>query len=123
MMRIGELTDDERFALIALAKLVVRADHDLSHEEADELRKIAAEMGAELFLQTTREAQQRFKSVTDVKLQAERVLRPDARRLIFDYLYELASPGNVVEEERKVLRWLAGLWQLGDDRLNGSERP
>ncbi len=111
-MRITDLSKVERVALIGWSKQIIRADKEFSDEEADELKKLATEMGSELFKEAVKEASDRLKSLEDLKAIAAEVKSQEARELIFSVLYDLAVPGTIVAEEAKVLQWLAREWNV-----------
>lgn len=111
-MTLDDLTDDERLALVALLKLVVRADHELSEGEVRELKHVAQEMGEERWKHAVARASERFRTHKDVSQFAETIMRPEARRLIYKLLVRAAKPDRIVPEEASVLFWLAKLWRL-----------
>lgn len=111
-MRISDLNKEERLALIGWSKLIIRADKEFSNEEAEELKKLAMEMGSALFNEGVAEAREQLKSVDDLKALAEKITSQEARELIFSILYDLAVPGTIVESEAKVLQWLAKTWNV-----------
>ncbi len=80
-------------------------------EEA-EILVLAQEMGSEVFKETVKEAGERLNSVDDLKKLAESITSQEARELIFSALYDIAVPGTIVEEEAKVLQWLANAWNV-----------
>lgn len=109
-MEISDLNKEERLALIGWAKLVIRADRDFSDEEADELKKLANQLGPDNWKEGVEEAAQRLQTANDLKKLAVEIERQEARELIFSVLYDLAVPGTIVEQEAKVLHWLAKTW-------------
>ncbi len=109
-MRITDLNKEERLALIGWSKLIIRADKEFSDEEADELKKLAQEMGTALFKEAVAEAKETLKTIDDLKALAEKITSQEARELIFSVLYDIAVPGTIVDEEAKVLQWLAKTW-------------
>ncbi|MCA9672824.1 MAG: hypothetical protein KC503_44835 [Myxococcales bacterium] len=111
-MLISELNQEERYALLGLLKLIVRADHQLSSGETDQLRRIAKLMGEELFLDTTRAAHEMFKKTSDIKRYSEKITRHEARALLYDLSREAAEVGGISPEEGHELNWLAKLWDL-----------
>ena len=111
-MRISDLNKEERLALIGWSKLIIRADKVYSNEEADELKKLAIEMGTELFRETVAEAKETLRGVEDLKTLAKKITSQEARELIFSVLYDIAVPGTIVEAEAKVLQWLAKTWDV-----------
>lgn len=114
-LSIMDLDENEELALIALAKLVVRADHDFSAEEAAQLQRVADRLGKERFSKATARAQKAFKKSSDVQAFALTIERIAARVLIYELLYEVALAGDIVVDEARVLRWLAKSWGLKVD--------
>ena len=111
-MEINELNRDERVALLGLLKLMIQADREMSAEEGQELNRIAAQMGPEVWKETKKEAMEQLRSADDIRQQAGRVTRQPARELIYDLVFDMALPGAVVDEEKKELDWLVQLWEL-----------
>lgn len=111
-MRITDLNKEERMALVAWARLIVRADREVSDEEADQLKKLAKDMGTQLFREAIEDADQQIASLDDLKKQATEITSQEARELIFSIVYELALPGTIVPREAKVLQWLAKVWNV-----------
>ena len=60
-MTLEDLTADEKLALVALLKLVVRADRELSADEVKELNEVARQMGPDEWHATVGQARQRFR--------------------------------------------------------------
>ena len=111
-MRLSDLSKEERLALIGWAKLVIRADKEFTNEEAEELKKLAVEMGTGLFNEAVADAKAQLKSVDDLKVLAEKITSQEARELIFSVLYDIAVPGTIVDSEARVLQWLAKTWNV-----------
>ena len=111
-MKLTELSHDERLALVGFLKVIIQADADFSDEEAEELNKVAREMGVPEFKKTVSETKELFKKVADIKDFASKITRQPARELIFSILYEVALPGDIVPEEERVLGWLARMWKI-----------
>lgn len=111
-MKLTELTNDERLALVGFLKIIIQADKDFSDEEAAELNKVAMEMGIPEFKDAVNQAKQLFIKVVDIKEFAKKIERQPARQMIFNILYEVALPGDIVPEEARVLEWLAKQWEI-----------
>jgi hypothetical protein len=111
-MRLADLTDEELLAMVGLAKLVVRADKELSNDEAGALRALAVDVGDERWQQALGEATRRFRTRSDAMFYAKNVNRAEARALIHQQMVKLSESDQVVAEEQKVLDWLAELWEL-----------
>jgi hypothetical protein len=111
-MKLSELNQDERLALMGLLKAVIRADKDFSAEEAEEVKNVKAALGADVWRYTLDLARQHIHSLEDVKRAADQVLRQPARELIFGTLHAVAVPGDIVPAEEKILTWLALSWKI-----------
>ena len=107
-----DLSENELLALVGLAKLVVRADHELSPEEATRLNALARRVGAGPWGAAVAEAQRRLKTEGQARAVAALVVREEARRWIYAALEELAGADGLVPEERQVLAWLEAQWSL-----------
>lgn len=105
-----DLTDEERLALVGLIKVVIQADRLYSKEEDAELKRIAGEIGEELFIATVDEARERFKTLDAIKEYARTVERQEARELILSTVQEMAVSDEVSPEEAQMVDWLSELW-------------
>lgn len=110
---LQDLTADEKLALVALLKLVVRADRELSSPEVEQLNEIARAVGVDEWHELVGQARGRFRSERDVRQFAERIERRTAQRLIYRQLVRAAKADGLVAEELSVLIWLATLWRVG----------
>jgi hypothetical protein len=115
MLSIKDLIESERVALTALAKLIVGADRDFSRGEAKMLRRIVDAMGENQFLKATEAAQKKLRGMKDPRAFALEVERDGAQELIYNLLYDLAVPDDIVEAEKQILRWLAKVWNITVD--------
>ena len=111
-MKLTDLSHEEKLALVGFLKIIIQADKEFSDEEAAELNKVAKEMGVPEFKETVNEAKKLFVKVGDIKEFSKKIERQPARELIFNILYEVALPGDIVPEEAKVLSWLAKRWEI-----------
>ena len=111
-MKLTDLTRDEQLALVGFLKIIIQADKDFSEEEAAELNKVAKEMGVPEFREAVAQAKKLFIKVADIKEFSKKIERQPAREMIFNILYEVALPGDIVPEEAKVLGWLAKRWEI-----------
>ena len=111
-MDVNELNEDERVALVGLLKLMIQADKVMSDEEGRELNRVAEQMGPEMWNEAKRVAMKTLRSKKDIRRQAEKVERPEARAMIYDLVFDMALPGSVVDSEREELDWLVKLWGL-----------
>lgn len=109
---ISELEAEEREVLIGLLMMLTNADHNYSPEEADELKRVAAEMGREAFVAAADTARQRFGDQQAILDAAAQIERPGARRLIFELACELSGSDGLAAEESRVLSYLAEQWDF-----------
>jgi uncharacterized tellurite resistance protein B-like protein len=112
-MKAHQLTREEQLALVALLKLVVRADHGTSVGESVQLHRSATELGGlETWTELAAEAESRFSDEAALQRHTATVTRRKARRFIFSRLVETARSCTIVEEEARILRWIADLWGI-----------
>ena len=111
-MEMNELTREEELGLIGLLKGVIQADRQLSFEENEELKRVAAAMGRERFQERVEQANELFRTLSDIKGHAGKIERPEARQLIFNMVREMARQDGVVEQEEELLTWLSETWDI-----------
>lgn len=111
-MSLSTLTQDERYALAGLAKLIVRADSNLSLGEMAGLSKIAKEMGQSEWKEAVSGAALRFKSRSDVMIFVEKIDNLDAQHAIYQAIVDLAEVEDIDENEQKVIDWLKRTWKV-----------
>jgi len=112
MLEMSELSHDEELALIGLLKAVIQVDKQLGFEESEELKRVAAMMGAERFHERVEEARGLFQSLESIKEHAQNVTRQPARQLIFNLLLEMAKRDELLTGEEDLLEQIAGLWEV-----------
>ena len=78
---LDQLTADEKLALVALLKLVVRADGELSKSEVRELNEVARQLGPEQFHSLVGTARERFRTRQDAENFAKTIERAPAQRM------------------------------------------
>jgi uncharacterized tellurite resistance protein B-like protein len=111
----GDLTDEERLALVGLLKVVIQADKLYGRLESVELKRLASQIGSDRFHEAVEQARVRFPSVDAIKEHAATIERPAARALIFEAVQGMALADQQLKpEELEVMRWLAELWRLAD---------
>ncbi len=111
-MRLADLTDEELLAMVGLAKLVVRADNELSDDEVSALRALAVDVGDVRWQQALADATRRFRTRSDAMFYAKNVARAEAQQVIYEAMVKLSESDAVVPEEQRILDWLADLWEL-----------
>lgn len=109
-MKLDDLQQTEKLALVGLARILIRADGEFSREEAQSLTRISEELGAEQFWQLNMQAAE----IDDeqIKQYARDVVRIPVRELIYGTLYEIAVAGMITDAESDMLDWLSDLWGM-----------
>ena len=111
-MKLDQMNDSEKQALGGLVRALVGADGQYSAAEVAGLQKTAEYLGEEAFWQLVNESVHQH---LDDKVLEERALaveRPEAREAIYGVLFGIAAAGTVVDQEGKLLDWLASTWGL-----------
>ena len=109
-MKLTDLDEDERLALVALMRGIVLADGDVSDDEAKVLPGVAEAMGKAAYHEAFAVVGQRFSDEDGLKEFLRGIGRQEARELIYRTLSELASVDGVSPTERYHLEWLEGAW-------------
>ncbi len=114
-----ELTREELLVLAAAVREMIKADGTITETKS----RMAADLARRLSLDEDgweaiwQEATRTLPSVDSVMEAAARSLhRIDARELIYELLYEIATDGTIVDSEWDLLEWLDETWRLVDSR-------
>lgn len=108
-----EFLDDELVVLVALVRLVVHADHQISAAEQDALAALQRRFGPDRWNAAVRAGRDRY-TANEALLPDVRRVRPAMRRRALALLAELAGAGDPGALELGVLRWVAAEWGLTD---------
>jgi uncharacterized tellurite resistance protein B-like protein len=111
-MQLTDLHPDERLALVALSRAIVRADGKVTPSEGHLVARLAMALGEATYRQAFSQAVESFGDEAGLKRFLETVHRQDARQLIFDTMLELAVSDELAPEEVPLLRWLEATWQI-----------
>jgi uncharacterized tellurite resistance protein B-like protein len=111
-MQLEDLQPDERLALVALSRAIVRADGAVSAKEGERVAELGQALGEQRYREAFREAAQRFADEAALKAFLETIERPDARELIYETILDLAVADAVSPDEVTLLRWLDAAWKL-----------
>jgi hypothetical protein len=111
-MKLTDLDQDERLALVALMRGIVLADGDVSDREAELLPGLAEAIGRAAYDEAWNTFDQRFKDEDALKKFLLGIERQEARALIYETLSKLASVDGVSPTERHHLKWLEGAWSV-----------
>jgi hypothetical protein len=110
-MELKDLNAEERLALVALSRAIVRADGAISTKENEMLASIAAEIGQDVYREAHSQAVLRFADKGSLRTFLGKISRPEARELISDTILELATGDALAPEEVDFMRWLDEIWR------------
>jgi hypothetical protein len=110
-MEIKDLDANERLALVALSRVVARADGQVTPKEGELLAHVATEMGESIYKQAFAESVRRFTDRESLKALLESIERREARELICDTILELATGDGLAPAEVDLVRWLDDTWR------------
>lgn len=111
-MQLTDLHPDERLALVALSRAIVRADGVVSPREGRMVARIALALGEDVYRQAFARAVESFGDEAALKRFLESVQRQEARTLIFDTILDLAVSDELSPAEVPLLRWLEATWKI-----------
>ena len=111
-MDFTDLHPDERLALVALSRAIVRADGVVSPLEGRRVGRLAMELGEEVYRQAFAQSVDYFADEAALKRFLESIQRPEARALIYDTILDLAAVDELSPAEEPLLRWLEAAWQI-----------
>lgn len=111
------LTREEMIVLAAAVREMIKADGTISDGEADAAADLARRLGldARSWDSIWSEAMRTLPNVDAVIHAAARDLsRSDAREVVYELLYEIATDGSIVDSEWDLLEWLDETWRFVD---------
>jgi hypothetical protein len=111
-VKLSDLVDDERVALVALLRFMVRMDGVFSATEVKALTSLAKDIGSSEFWATMRDVQQRVVTPEDLVQMVERVERRDVKEWIYGVLLGLAAIDGMDDKESQLLEWVQETWGL-----------
>jgi cobalamin biosynthesis Mg chelatase CobN len=111
-MQLSDLTPEEQIALVALLRLTIGSDAQVSEDERAEIQRVVEAIGGESYRRAVEAADTRFADEQELRRWLPTISRPAARELIFETVLESALPGVVDKRENSVLTWLARAWGL-----------
>jgi len=109
-MTLDELEQQEKVVLLALLGVIARMDGQASGDEVELLSRVGRDLGTGVFEAVAAEAAQLEGAALRAKV--EEVTRPEAREVIYELLYEMATNETISEQEGELLDWLADAWGL-----------
>jgi uncharacterized tellurite resistance protein B-like protein len=111
-MQLSDLHPDERLALVALSRAVVRADGQVTPTEGRMVARIALALGEATYRQAFAQAVESFPDQAALERFLASIQRQEARQLIFDTMLDLAVSDDLSPTEVPLLRWLEATWQI-----------
>lgn len=111
-MQLTDLDSDERLALVALSRVVVRADGAVSPTEGKAIKGLADALGPAAFRELFAQATELFPDEAQLRPFLAMVERQEARELIFDTVLTLAAADEISQEEGPLLAWLEETWKI-----------
>lgn len=111
----GVLTREELIALAASARVMMMADGSITEGESDIVARFAPrlELTNEDWSGVWDEAQRRLPTIETVQTAVGSLRRREARELVYELLYELATDGSISDPEWDLLEWLDATWLAG----------
>jgi uncharacterized tellurite resistance protein B-like protein len=111
-MQLTDLHPDERLALVALSRAIVRADGQVTALEGRMVARIALALGEGVYREAFAKAVESFGNEAALKRFLESIQRQEARALIFDTILDLAVSDQLSPDELPLLRWLEATWGI-----------
>jgi hypothetical protein len=111
-VKLADLDAEERLALVALVRFMVRMDGVFSPAEVTALTALAKEVGSAEFWATMSEVQQRVATADDMVQLTEQVRRREVQAWIYGVLLGLAAVDGVDGSEIQLLEWVQETWGL-----------
>jgi hypothetical protein len=111
-MQLSDLHPDERLALVALSRAIVRADGQVTPTEGRMVARIALALGEDTYRQAFAQSVESYPDEAALKRFVESIQRQEARQLIFDTILDLAVSDELSPAELPLLRWLEATWQI-----------
>jgi hypothetical protein len=111
-VKLLDLDPDEKVALVALVRFMVRMDGVFSPVEVKALTALAKEIGSAEFWTTMRDVQQRVVSADDLVQIVEQVKRREVKEWIYGVLVGIAAVDGMDDAEVQLLEWVQDTWGL-----------
>jgi hypothetical protein len=111
-MQPSDLQPDERLALVALSRAIVRADGTVTPAEGRLIARLALTLGEESYRRLFAQTVEQYPDEASLKRFLETIQRQEARILIFDTILDLAVSDELSPAEVPLLRWLEATWSI-----------
>ncbi len=119
-MTLMELTFDEQVVLLALLGLMARLDGQVSGDEVELLRRVMSELSPDQIEKLAGESA-RFADADAILAAAGKVTRQEAREVVFELLYDMATRETIADGEMELLQRLARNWGLPSPIAGGDD--
>lgn len=126
IVTVADLEPHERVVLVALLRISVLSDREVSGQEAEQIQAISSEMGLEAFETASIAAEEHGRNVRELCDLIETVERPEAQELIYAALLSAAIKDSVDSGEALILEFMETNWdvevsfpELPDELRNG----
>lgn len=119
-MDLSHLGPEEKLALVALMKLCVAANGEISDEENTEIGEVAVAIGEDEYRRLVEDADRRFGSEIELRPLLESIRRQEARDTIYGILLDATTGEAMQGRDLEVLAWLREAWQV-QVKLMGDE--
>ncbi len=106
-----DLDELEQLAFVALVRLMVRADGELSGAESEAMARLATEVGCAAFWSALSRAQHELPEHDDVLRAAAGVTRPEVREWLYGVLVGLSAVDGMHAAEASLLDQLVQAWE------------
>ena len=111
-MQLIDLSAEESLALVALSRVIARADGAITPLEGRAIARIAAELGEATYRKLFAEAAASFPVEATLKDFLANIERPEARALIYESILALAAADSISAEEEPLMVWLHETWKI-----------
>jgi glycine/D-amino acid oxidase-like deaminating enzyme len=121
-MELADLNKEERVALVGLTKLVVMSDGEVADEELEHIEELVAAFGEAAYQAALDTFEGEFADEPSFrKFLEQRIVRQEARDLIFGTILESAEEGPLDDRETGLLDWLSRVWNVKIEIADGEE--
>jgi uncharacterized tellurite resistance protein B-like protein len=122
-MDLSILGPEEKLALVALLKVCVSADGEVSEEEGAEIDEVVEALGDEEYRRLAERADERFPEEADLRTFLESITRPEARETIFGIVLDAVTGEAMQGRDLELLDWLREAWGIQVKVVGDGETP
>ena len=111
-MTIADLEYAHKLALAALFELVTMADGEVIEPEAEQINRIAGELGEEEYRKLLDKAEEKFTGLEELKAALQAIENQEARETIFGVVLEEVMESPATTRSSDLLDWLKNTWNI-----------